>query len=340
MFGFIVFGLVVALLVILLSSEIFTNALEHLGKRWGVSEGVTASLFAAVGTVLPETIVPILAILGQHQESSSGHDIGIGAILGAPLMLSTLSIGLMGLVILKRRGWQGTIRAERSGLRRDLKYFIITYSLAIFALCLPQNKAIRLAWSLVLVGFYLLYVAQTLRASPGLVSSGHATEADQALWIQKLAITSQAAWPIYLQLVLALVLLITGAKRFIYGIELAANYLHLPLLWLSLVIIPIATEFPEKVNSILWIRQNKDTLAVGNITGAMTFQSSLLPALGILFTPWEVATTGLLAMATTGIASLWLFLCAQNNKHLRVWHVFPGLFLYALYIPTALLLSS
>jgi len=44
-----------------------------------------------------------------------------------------------------------------------------------------------------------------------------------------------------------------------------------PLL-LSLLVIPIATELPEKVNSILWIRKGKDTLAFGNITGALVFR--------------------------------------------------------------------
>ena len=36
---------------------------------------------------------------------------------------------------------------------------------------------------------------------------------------------------------------------------------------LALVIAPIATELPEKFNSLIWVRQGKDTLAMGNITG-------------------------------------------------------------------------
>ena len=51
------------LLVILVSAEIFTNALEHLGEKLKISEGVTGSIFAAIGTALPETLVPLLANL-------------------------------------------------------------------------------------------------------------------------------------------------------------------------------------------------------------------------------------------------------------------------------------
>jgi len=43
------------------------------------------------------------------------------------------------------------------------------------------------------------------------------------------------------------------------------------------------------VNSFLWLRRGKDTLAFANITGAMVFQGTLLPALGILLTPWARA---------------------------------------------------
>jgi cation:H+ antiporter len=85
---------------------------------------------------------------------------------------------------------------------------------------------------------------------------------------------------IVVQLALGLALLVTGAKGFIHGVEAAAPIIGISALLLSLMIIPIATELPEKVNSILWIRKHKDTLAFGNITGAMVFQGTLLPAIG------------------------------------------------------------
>jgi len=87
------------LLVILIASELFTNALEHLGDKLGISEGVTGSLFAAVGTALPETMVPLLALLSGTANASVNEEIGVGAILGAPLMLSTLSTALMALAV-------------------------------------------------------------------------------------------------------------------------------------------------------------------------------------------------------------------------------------------------
>ena len=81
--------LLISLIAILVGAEGFTNALEHLGERWGISEGVTGSVFAAVGTALPEAMVPVVAVVAATGDLAVRHEVGVGAILGAPLMLST-----------------------------------------------------------------------------------------------------------------------------------------------------------------------------------------------------------------------------------------------------------
>jgi Ca2+/Na+ antiporter len=56
---------------------------------------------------------------------------------------------------------------------------------------------------------------------------------------------------------------------------------------ISLVLAPFATELPEKANSFFWMRDGKDSLALGNITGAMVFQSTLPVSIGLGFTAWS-----------------------------------------------------
>jgi cation:H+ antiporter len=126
------------LLLILVAAEVFVNALEHLGEKLGISEGVTGSIFAAVGTALPETIVPLLAIFAGTQNQRLNEEIGVGAILGAPLMLSTLSLFLMALSVWKRRGAGGHLSPEKTGLRRDLDFFLGAFAIAAVALFIPQ----------------------------------------------------------------------------------------------------------------------------------------------------------------------------------------------------------
>src|SRR6266496_2427446 len=72
------------LAIILLGAAVFTNGLEWFGKKLNLTDGAVGSIFAAVGTALPETLVPIVAIIFGSKEA--GHAIGIGAIIGAPFM--------------------------------------------------------------------------------------------------------------------------------------------------------------------------------------------------------------------------------------------------------------
>lgn len=325
------FQLFLMLIVILIAAEVFTNALEHLGEKLGISEGVTGSLFAAVGTALPETMVPLLALLAGTQNGAINEEIGVGSILGAPLMLATLSISLMAISVWKRRGTQGHLRPERTGLTRDLNFFIIAFSFAAVAMYVPHTlPAIRYALGACMVMIYFIYVMMTLKASKALVEDGHATEAGGDMFFCKLGLPNNMI-VIVVQLVLGVALLIAGAKGFINGVEAAAHIIGISALLLSLLIIPIATELPEKVNSVLWIRKGKDTLAFGNITGAMVFQGTLLPAIGIMLTPWAPRQEVVLGIAMTMLAAIWLrYLVAKGG--LKVWHLLVNGVMYVTYL--------
>ncbi|HAJ72158.1 MAG TPA: sodium:proton exchanger [Methylophilaceae bacterium] len=323
------------LIVILIAAEVFTNALEHLGERLGISEGVTGSIFAAVGTALPETSVPLLAVFAGTANMATNHEIGEGAILGAPLMLATLSLFLMAMSVLKSRKLTGHLRPERTGLSRDLDYFIFAFTLAAVALYVPHEEAYaRNAIGIGMVLIYVVYVWQTISASKALVEDGHATEAESDMFLCRIGLPNNLQ-VILVQLLLGLILLLAGAKGFINGVEEAAQILGISALMLSLLIIPIATELPEKVNSILWIRKGKDTLAFGNITGAMVFQGTLLPAIGVMCTPWIARKEMVAGILITIIAALWMRYLTMTGG-IRVWHLVVNGLLYVSYLVIAL----
>jgi len=323
------------LLVILVAAELFTNALEHLGEQLKISEGVTGSLFAAVGTALPETLVPLLALFAGTGSVSINEEIGVGAILGAPLMLSTLSTCLMALAILRSRGISGFIAPERTGFTRDLNFFLLAFAVAAVAMYVPQDaRAIRIALSFTLVLTYFIYILLTVRASSKLVESGHGTAADAKMLFARIGLP-QHFFTILLQLAVGLGLLVFGAKGFIHGVAGVSALLGISALLLSLLIIPIATELPEKVNSILWIRRDKDTLAFGNITGAMVFQGTLLPAIGIMLTPWQPRIEVLSGVAVTLLAAAWLR-ANVRERGMPVWVLLGNGVLYAVYLAITL----
>jgi cation:H+ antiporter len=325
------------LIIILIAAELFTNALEHLGERLQISEGVTGSLFAALGTALPETLVPLLALFAGTASLTVNEEIGVGAILGAPLMLSTLSTCLMAASIVLRRGLNGLVSPERTGFLRDLHFFLFAFLVAAVAMYIPQElKYARVGLSCLLVLTYLFYIFLTLRASQQLVEDGNGTEADEKMFLSRTGLPTNLL-TIFIQLLAGLGLLVYGAEGFIAGIQGVSELLGISALLLSLLIIPIATELPEKVNSILWVRRGKDTLAFANITGAMVFQGTLLPAIGIMFTPWQPRIEVLSGVLITLLAALWLRANA-GSKGIKVWALLINGIFYFSYL--ALTLSS
>ncbi|MBE7563247.1 sodium:calcium antiporter [Acidithiobacillus sp. HP-6] len=325
--------LVAALIIILAGAEAFTNALEHLGDRLGISEGVTGSIFAAVGTALPEAMVPIVAVFAaaSGKPAHLGEEVGVGAILGAPMMLSTLTLFLMAVFVSPQRGWQGALQPEPSGLRRDLGWFLAAFGLSCVALFVPHHiTLVRVGIALILITLYFLYVLVTLRASAALVAEGHGTEAGHALYLSKTGLPVQMP-VILVQLAIGLGMIVFGASLFVDGIEGLSHWLGISALILSLLVVPIATELPEKINSILWIRRGKDTLAFGNITGALVFQGSLLPAIGVLLTPWSPSFPVLLGAGLTLLAGTYTYLLVIRGVILRPYHFVVNGLCYATY---------
>src|SRR5262245_60860292 len=153
--------LVIAFVVILLGAELFTNGIEWFGRKLNLAEGAVGSVLAAVGTALPETMIPIIAILtGGGSEAS--HGVGIGAILGAPFMLSTLAMFVTGLGVLYYRKSRATgeqMAVNTDVLAHDMTYFAVAYGLAIGAAFLPIDPP-YLKWlvAVVLIGIYAWYV--------------------------------------------------------------------------------------------------------------------------------------------------------------------------------------
>ena len=303
--------LVIAFVIILIGAELFTNGIEWFGRKLNLAEGAVGSVLAAVGTALPETMIPIIAILtGGGSEAS--HGVGVGAILGAPFMLSTLAMFVTGIAVLsqaKRRAAGDVMPVDTEVLVHDIRYFVIAYAIAIGAAFLPLEP-VWLKWivALVLIGIYAWYVKAHFEADPEVDAEDLAP-----LRFRRLDPAGHRANPatprmraVNLQVLVALGLIIAGAYFFVGAVEHMATSFGLDEALLALVIAPIATELPEKFNSVIWVRQGKDTLSMGNITGAMVFQSAIPTVVALLFAAdaWHFGEGSRVAFLSAGIAFL------------------------------------
>lgn len=332
------FTLIGALMLILISCEIFTNGIEWLGCRLGLAESATGSLLAAVGTALPETMVPIIAIFfGSEAE---GEEIGEGAILGAPFMLGTLAMFIGGLAVLLayRRGRRTSDRLHLDTVHvlRDLRYFMLAYSLALVAGLWSMQSALDLSGgnyilAVVLLAAYVMYVRRTLRDKTVIEeSSCPAFHLTRLTGISTAGKSGMAL--ISLQVIASLIGIIVGAKIFVDGVEVISTEIGVPALILAFLVAPIATELPEKFNSFIWYWRSKDVLALGNITGAMVFQSSIPVSIGLLFTSWELAPINIVSIIIALAASAWIYYCVRFKGYVSYKTMIASGSLYVTYI--------
>ena len=293
-----------AFAALLLGATIFTNGIEWLGHKTGMSESATGSILAAVGTALPETMIPVIAIytVWVTGGASSAEDVGVGAILGAPFMLATIAMFLIGcsLIFFKSRRSSGAqLKIYSPATLTDLSFFIIAYTLALIAAIVPW-RTLSIVIAFILLVLYAVYIRRTLRSGVDIEAESLddlylGKVCDRTIGrISSLNISDQSSNPstilVSLQSLLALGIIILGAHMFIDAVEwLSSDVLSLPIAVIALLLAPLATELPEKMNSVIWISKGKDVLALGNITGALVFQSTIPVVLGILFTSWNLS---------------------------------------------------
>lgn len=317
-----VFLFLASVVVTLGACALFTNAIEWLGKRLNLSEGAVGSVLAAIGTTLPETSIPIVAIFfGATREET---EVGLGAILGAPFMLSTLVVPILALLLLvyARLGRRGrSFRLNYKDVTIDLSCFALAYSVAMACAFIP-SRLLRLIAATGLLCLYGYYVK--------LKFSGD--ESDEPTILDPLLLARRSAKPSYaaitLQAMIGLSGLAVGAHLFVTAAESTAHLLAISPLILALLIAPLATELPEMSNSFLWLYQKKDRLAVGNVTGAMVFQGTVPVSVGLLGTEWTLAPSALVTMVLAVIAAGSLLLQAVWSGQWRPWLLTVGAVLY------------
>jgi cation:H+ antiporter len=326
------------LAIIFAGSSLFTNGVEWVGCKFKLSEGVVGSVLAAIGTALPETIVPLIAIF--FVTGPTGQGVGIGAILGAPFMLGTLALFVTGVAIIvfrRRRVMGAEIAFNRQITQRDLGTFLLVYLGAIgVALFLPQPM--KPLTAPLFVAVYVLHAWRIFKADEGVLKAPQKPlrfDLWAAQFKNETARQHPPSWLVIGQTVLSVLLIVVGARLFVSQIVSIAEQLQASATLLALVIAPIATELPEKLNSVLWVSQGKDTLALGNITGAMVFQSCIPVASGIAFTAWTLGPVELLSAALALTAGLWIYILAAKARLTAPALLFNGI-LYLVFLSIAL----
>jgi cation:H+ antiporter len=288
---------------IYLACEFFVNGVEWLGKRLNLAATATGTVLAAVGTALPECAVTFTAVvLGRSPEE---RDLGVGAAVGGPLVLATIAYAVVGFALLASRkhatraGSKITIDQRR--LSRDQSWFLVifawTVGLGLVSFALKPSLAALFALA------YVAYAWRELRSGETALEE----EALEPLKFRPHTLEPSLGWAL-VQSVVALAVIAIAARVFVTQLEHIGTAVGMAPHVIALLLSPVATELPETMNALIWVRQGKERLALANISGAMMIQATIPSALGLYFTPWmfdgPLLTAGIVTATATVI--LWM----------------------------------
>jgi cation:H+ antiporter len=217
---------------------------------------------------------------------------------------------------------------DQKTIARDVGFFLIFFAVAAGAGIVELPLLVRVALAALLVTAYAYYVRRTL------YSGGALEEVPESLTLWRFRSTPPT-WAVVGQALFALALIVVGAEVFVEAVGHTAQTIGLPAGLVALILAPLATELPEKLNSVIWVREGKDTLALGNITGAMVFQSTVPVTFGVLFTSWELGALNLFSVALALVSGGFIYLMLRREAALHSWHLMIGGLFYLAFLLVA-----
>lgn len=302
--------MIVTLLILIASAgaiylccESFTNGVEWLGFRLKLGQTATGTILAALGTALPEGVVTLVAT--AFAENDAQQSIGIGAAMGGPLVLATIAYAIAGATLLGLKRIPVLLPADRRRLSGNqiafLGIFIVKLGLGLVAFA---GKP-WFGWAF--LAAYALYLRAEMR---------HPAEEHEGE-LEPLKLRPRVAEPglgwILLQCFGAAGIIFFASRFFVDELDKLAPALGISPQLVAMFISPVATELPEILNALIWIRQGKDKLALANISGSMMIQATIPTSFGIFFTPWLLDRSLVLAGIATALAIAYLIVLFRRS---------------------------
>lgn len=258
-------------ILIAAGSALFSHAAERLTQRLFSNRQMGARLLGNLSLSLPEAVLPLFAFLtADHTPGPSySMDIGVGAILGAPAFLLGV---LWPLYLLSGR------KIPLPSIRRNqlVREPPILAAGLIGALCLGyvQSAWVKTAGGVLLLALYAFLVA---RIEPHETDS--APENQPASPVDGLAFLAGTGLILY------------GPELFLSGLrEISGTGPSSAPFLLSLALSPLATELPELLALIFFLRRGNRTMGFDIVWGSIGFQLTVSLSVGLFLSPWTLTT--------------------------------------------------
>lgn len=302
----LVVTLIFAAILIYISCEYFVNGIEWVGRKFHIAGNTVGTVLAAIGTALPESIITLIAVAFGVTESQK--DIGVGSALGGPLILSTIGYAVVGWCIFASS--KGHVRRQVTidygKLSKDQLWFlgIFIFNAFLGFITFPGKYLA----AIFLFVIYAFYCHQEM-----CVECELERQSTESLKIRSKQAEPETKW-VLIQTLGSLLFICLGSQIFVNRLEAFSELLGVSSHVIALFLSPVATELPEILNAVIWVRQGKISLALANVSGSMMIQATIPSAFGLLFTPWRFDSYLAMAVVAT-IASIAFLQVTLKNNH-------------------------
>ena len=295
-------ALVISLIIVIKSANVFVDNLVEVGSVFGVSETILGVTASAIGTSLPEFGSAVIASLSESTE------IGVGCVIGSNIWNIAGILGISAIVA-------GNIGTEVAGLKRDFTATLLTAIVLILFMLLGN---IGRGAALVMILLYSIYFWRLIKAQRdyNLEKGGERGNLD---------------FKIVILTVIGFIGLVVGCRILVYTAVELARLMGVPEMIMGLFTLAIGTSIPELVVTLSSAVKGLHHLSIGTVLGSNTFNILIgigVPAI-IKTIPVDPLSLRLDAPVMIIVTILLVLLIMQGDMKLKRS---GGITLFAIYI--------
>jgi cation:H+ antiporter len=312
--------LIVALIVVIKSADIFVDSLVEVGESLGISQiilGVTAS---AIGTSLPEFGSAMIAVF------SGNPDIGVGVVIGSNIWNIAGILGISSLAA-------GYIFVKKEELKRDGLMTLLT-AVILLIFMVMFNEITRVVGVILVVAYiiylYILIKSQQKKSKPedsDVEETETSTGSDEPkksssenVLVEEVIGSGRSRNKNILISLVGLAGLIIGSRLLVYsGVEIG-ELTGVPQIIMGLFALAIGTSMPELVVTLRSAMKKMHSLSIGTVLGSNIF--NILIGIGIpsLFMniPVDKLAVSFDAPVMIGVTALLILLSYRKSKLSRI----------------------
>lgn len=308
-----VLAIVVGLLLLVKSADVFVESAADGARHFGVSALVIGMVIIGFGTSAPEIFISIISAL----ENNPG--IAVGNAYGS-------NIANIGLIL----GITAAIRAipfDKSLLKRELPFLLLITGVAVFQI---WDGLIDLVDAIVLFGLFGLFLYTAIK-------SGQVDTADEHAEKPTMSLKRSVAL-----FFVSFLVLLGSSRLMVWGAIEVAQTLGIDEVIIGLTIVAIGTSLPELASSIIAVRKNQHAIAIGNVIGSNIFNTLAVVGASALISPIttapEILSRDMVLMSALTVVLLLLGIAGRQQP--KISRTVGVLFLITYAAYTLLLISQ